>query len=129
MTTELKKSKTYFLIQHSVGSGKTNTIAWTAHRVASLYDENDNPIFDAVIVVTDRKVLDKQLQDAVYQLDHKSGVVLKIDDDKSSKDLEKAIENNTKIIITTIQKFPYAVGYIDELEQRKYAVIIDEAHS
>ena len=131
MVADLRKNKAglNYLIQHSAGSGKTNTIAWTAHRVASLYDENDNPIFDAVIVVTDRKVLDKQLQDAVYQLDHKNGVVLKIDDDKSSKDLAKAIENNVKIIITTIQKFPYAVGYIDKLEQRKYAVIIDEAHS
>ena len=131
MVADLRKNKAglNYLIQHSAGSGKTNTIAWTAHRVASLYDENDNPIFDAVIVVTDRKVLDKQLQDAVYQLDHKSGVVLKIDDDKSSIDLARAIEGNVKIIITTIQKFPYAINHIKELEQRKYAVIIDEAHS
>lgn len=131
MVADLIKNKAglNYLIEHSAGSGKTNTIAWTAHRVASLYDENDDPIFDTVIVVTDRKVLDKQLQDAVYQLDHKNGVVLKIDKDKSSKDLAKAIENNIKIIITTIQKFPYAIDHIEQLEQRKYAVIIDEAHS
>ncbi|MBU3135581.1 DEAD/DEAH box helicase family protein [Clostridium gasigenes] len=126
---EVNKAGLNYLIQHSAGSGKTNTIAWSAHRLSSLHDENDNPIFDSVIVVTDRKVLDKQLQDAIYQLEHKKGLVLKIDDDKKSSDLANAITSGVKIIITTIQKFPYAIQKIDTLEKRKYAVIIDEAHS
>lgn len=126
---EVNKAGLNYLIQHSAGSGKTNTIAWSAHRLSSLHDENDNPIFDSVIVVTDRKVLDKQLQDAIYQLEHKKGLVLKIDDDKKSSDLANAITGGVKIIITTIQKFPYAIQKIDTLEKRKYAVIIDEAHS
>lgn len=118
-----------YLIQHSAGSGKTKTIAWTAHRVANLQDNNNDPMFDSVIVVTDRKVLDRQLQDAIYQLDHKHGVVVKIDKGKTSTDLAKAIESNASIIITTIQKFPYALAKIEKLEKKKYAVIIDEAHS
>ena len=126
---EVNKAGLNYLIQHSAGSGKTNTIAWSAHRLSSLHDENDNPVFDSVIVVTDRKVLDKQLQDAIYQLEHKKGLVLKIDDDKKSSDLANAITSGVKIIITTIQKFPYAIQKIDTLEKRKYAVIIDEAHS
>lgn len=126
---EVNKAGLNYLIQHSAGSGKTNTIAWSAHRLSSLHDENDHPIFDSVIVVTDRKVLDKQLQDAIYQLEHKKGLVLKIDDNKKSSDLAKAITSGVKIIITTIQKFPYAIQNIDTLDKRKYAVIIDEAHS
>ena len=126
---EVNKAGLNYLIQHSAGSGKTNTIAWTSHRLSSLHDENDNAIFDSVIVVTDRKVLDKQLQDAIYQLEHKNGLVVKIDDDKNSSDLANAITSGIKIIITTIQKFPYALQKIDSLEKRKYAVIIDEAHS
>ena len=128
---DVKKNKVgkNYLIQHSAGSGKTNTIAWTAHRLSSLHDENNEAIFDSVIVVTDRKVLDKQLQDAVYQLEHKHGLVVKIDDNKNSSDLAEAIMNRSKIIITTIQKFKYALEKIDSLEKRKYAVIIDEAHS
>ncbi len=118
-----------YIIQHSAGSGKTNTIAWTAHRLSSLHDEKDEAVFDSVIVVTDRKVLDKQLQEAIYQLEHKAGLVVKIDDDKNSSDLAKAITSGVKIIITTIQKFPYALEKIEELDKRKYAVIIDEAHS
>lgn len=126
---EINKAGLNYLIQHSAGSGKTNTIAWTAHRLSSLHDECNNAIFDSVIVVTDRKVLDKQLQDAIYQLEHKNGLVVKIDDDKDSSDLAKAITSGAKIIITTIQKFPYALEKIQSLEERKYAVIIDEAHS
>ena len=126
---EVNKAGLNYLIQHSAGSGKTNTIAWTSHRLSSLHDENDNAIFDSVIVVTDRKVLDKQLQDAIYQLEHKNGLVVKIDDDKNSSDLANAITSGVKIIITTIQKFPYALQKIDSLDKRKYAVIIDEAHS
>ncbi|NOW04748.1 type I restriction endonuclease subunit R [Clostridium beijerinckii] len=126
---EVNKAGLNYLIQHSAGSGKTNTIAWSAHRLSSLHDEENNPIFDSVIVITDRKVLDKQLQDAIYQLEHKKGLVVKIDDKKNSSDLAKAIESGVKIIITTIQKFPYALQKIESLEKRKYAVIIDEAHS
>ncbi|WP_053956350.1 type I restriction endonuclease subunit R [Inediibacterium massiliense] len=126
---EVHKAGLNYLIEHSAGSGKTNTIAWTAHRLSSLHDEEDHAIFDSVIVVTDRKVLDKQLQDAIYQLEHKNGLVIKIDDKKNSTDLADAITSGIKIIITTIQKFPYALEKIKELEKRKYAVIIDEAHS
>lgn len=118
-----------YLIQHSAGSGKTNTIAWTSHRLATLHDENNNAMFDSVIVVTDRKVLDKQLQNAIYQLEHKNGLVVKIDDNKNSSDLADAIVSRAKIIITTIQKFQYALPKIEQLEKRRYAVIIDEAHS
>lgn len=126
---EVNKAGLNYLIQHSAGSGKTNTIAWTSHRLSSLHDDEDNAIFDSVIVITDRKVLDKQLQDAIYQLEHKRGLVVKIDDDKNSSDLANAITSGVKIIITTIQKFPYALEKIDTLDKRKYAVIIDEAHS
>ncbi|MBI6062018.1 type I restriction endonuclease subunit R [Clostridium perfringens] len=131
MVSDLEKNEggLNYLIQHSAGSGKTKTIAWTAHRVANLQDSNNDPMFDSVIVVTDRKVLDRQLQDAIYQLDHKHGVVVKIDKGKTSTDLAKAIESNASIIITTIQKFPYALAKIKQLEKKKYAVIIDEAHS
>lgn len=118
-----------YLIQHSAGSGKTNTISWLAHRLSSLHDETDENLFDSVIVVTDRKVLDKQLQDAIYQLEHKIGLVEKIDDNKNSTDLANAIVNGVKIIITTIQKFPYALAKINTLDKRRYAVIMDEAHS
>ncbi|HAU4825642.1 TPA: type I restriction endonuclease subunit R, partial [Clostridioides difficile] len=118
-----------YLIQHSAGSGKTNTIAWTSHRLSSLHDEENNAIFDSIIVVTDRKVLDKQLQNAIYQLEHKNGLVVKIDEDKNSSDLADAIVNRAKIIITTIQKFQYALPKIEQLDKRRYAVIIDEAHS
>ncbi len=103
-------------------------LLWLAHRLANLHSTLDDNIFDTVIVITDRKVLDKQLQDAIYQLEHKKGVVVKIDDTKKSVDLAKAIKDRVKIIITTIQKFPYALETIDELEKRKYAIIIDEAH-
>ena len=117
-----------YLIQHSAGSGKTNSISWLSHRLANLHNEKDENVFDSIIVVTDRKVLDKQLQDAIYQLDHKKGVVEKIDDGKNSGNLADAIKHKVKIIITTIQKFPFALNKIDELEKRKYGIIIDEAH-
>lgn len=118
-----------YLIQHSAGSGKTNSISWLAHRLSSLHNKDDQAIFNSVIVITDRKVLDKQLQDAIYQIEHKHGVVEKIDEKKSSADLANAIENNKKIIITTIQKFPFALEKIENLSGKNYAVIIDEAHS
>ncbi|GEN82855.1 type I restriction endonuclease subunit R [Sporosarcina luteola] len=116
-----------YLIQHSAGSGKTNSISWLAHRLAKLHDENNEAIFSSVIVITDRRVLDKQLQDAVYQLEHKAGMVERID--KDSNQLANAITGETRIIITTLQKFPFILEKVSDLERKKYAVIIDEAHS
>jgi type I restriction enzyme, R subunit len=118
---------TDYLIQHSAGSGKSNTIAWLAYRLSSLHNAVDERIFDSVIVVTDRKVLDQQLQDTIYQFEHKSGVVQKID--KNSEQLAQAIGYGTNIIITTLQKFPFIVEKVEGLPERRYAVIIDEAHS
>lgn len=118
---------TNYLIQHSAGSGKSNSIAWLAHRLASLHDDNDNKVFDSVVVITDRVVLDKQLQDAIFQFEHKQGVVQKID--KDSTQLSEALATSTPIVITTLQKFPFVTEKIGELPKRDYAVIIDEAHS
>lgn len=116
-----------YLIQHSAGSGKSNSIAWLAYRLSSLHNATDERIFDSVIVVTDRKVLDQQLQNTIYQFEHKTGVVQKID--KDSTQLALALGYGTNIIITTLQKFPFVVDKVGELPVRKYAVIIDEAHS
>ncbi|OGQ25062.1 MAG: hypothetical protein A2138_22735 [Deltaproteobacteria bacterium RBG_16_71_12] len=117
----------HYLIQHSAGSGKSNTIAWTAHRLAVLHDAKDRKVFDSVIVVTDRRVLDRQLQGTISQLEHKSGFVQKIDED--SKQLAAALESGTPIIITTLQKFPFVTEKLAALPDRNYAVIVDEAHS
>jgi type I restriction enzyme R subunit len=115
-----------YLIQHSAGSGKSNSIAWLAHRLSGLHDINDQKIFRSVIVVTDRKVLDNQLQDTIYQFDHKLGVVEKID--KDSAQLKDAINAGKAIIITTLQKFP--VIYRDIVGgDNNFAIIVDEAHS
>ncbi len=140
-----------YLIQHSAGSGKTNSISWLSHRLASLHTEADEKVFDCVLVITDRRVLDRQLQDAIYQIEHAQGVVQAIDED--SKQLAQALVDGTKIVITTLQKFPFVMrgllsiagaGTPDEPSQhdqaqatewgqkiagRKYAVIVDEAHS
>jgi type I restriction enzyme R subunit len=116
-----------YLIQHSAGSGKSNSIAWLAHRLASLHNANDEKVFDSVIVITDRLVLDRQLQDTIYQFDHKQGVVQKIDEDSSQ--LADALKSGVPIIITTLQKFPFVTDKVGDLPNRKYAVIIDEAHS
>ena len=116
-----------YLIQHSAGSGKSNSIAWLSYRLSSLHDDANNRIFDSVIVITDRKVLDSQLQNTIYQFEHKDGVVHKID--KDSQQLADAIAAGSNIIITTLQKFPFILDKIGELPSRKYAVIIDEAHS
>ncbi len=115
-----------YLIQHSAGSGKSNSIAWLAHRLSGLHDYNDEKIFQSVIIVTDRKVLDSQLQETVYQFDHVQGVVVKVD--KNSKQLKDAIENGAGIIITTLQKFPVIYKEV-ESGSKRFAVIIDEAHS
>jgi len=116
-----------YLVQHSAGSGKSNTIAWLSYRLSGLHNAQDERIFDSVIVVTDRLVLDSQLQNTIYQFEHKSGVVHRID--KDSQQLADAIEGGASIIITTLQKFPFVFEKIGTLPDRKYAVIIDEAHS
>lgn len=116
-----------YLVQHSAGSGKSNSIAWLAYRLSSLHNNQDIKVFDSIIVVTDRRVLDQQLQKTIYQFEHKAGVVQKIDED--STQLAKSLQSGTKIIITTLQKFPYVIEKVGDLPDRTYAVIIDEAHS
>ena len=116
-----------YLIQHSAGSGKSNSIAWLAHRLGSLYDEQDEKVFDSVIVVTDRLVLDQQLQNTIYQFDHKQGVVQEIDVD--SAQLAHALTAGVPVIVTTLQKFPFVTEKMEELPALRYAVIVDEAHS
>jgi type I restriction enzyme, R subunit len=128
-----------YLIEHSAGSGKSNTIGWLVHRLSSLHDAADRRVFDSVIVVTDRVVLDRQLQNTIYQFDHRQGVVLKIDED--SRQLAEALENAVPIIITTLQKFPFVSEKLAKMSEergeatksylptRTCAVIIDEAHS
>ncbi|HEE6638200.1 restriction endonuclease subunit R [Acinetobacter baumannii] len=125
-----------YLIQHSAGSGKSNSIAWTAHQLSSLYDANNHKMFDSVIVVTDRTILDAQLQDTIYQFEHADGVVGRINnkegDGSKSEKLAKALEMAQPIIIVTIQTFPWLLRSIENsasLKERKYAVIADEAHS
>ncbi len=140
-----------YLIQHSAGSGKTNSISWLSHRLASLHDDRDVKVFDCVVVITDRQVLDRQLQDAIYQIEHAQGVVKAIDQD--SKQLAAALIDGTKIVITTLQKFPFVLrgllhaagaerqeqateeeqqqarAWETEIARRRYAIIVDEAHS
>lgn len=116
-----------YLVQHSAGSGKSNTIAWLSHRLASLHDALDKKVYDSVIVITDRRVLDTQLQDTIYQFDHQQGVVEKIDE--SSTQLAEALDKGKLIIITTLQKFPYVLNKVGELGDKRFALILDEAHS
>ena len=140
-----------YLIQHSAGSGKTNSISWLSHRLASLHDADDEKIYSCVVVITDRRVLDRQLQDAIYQIEHAQGVVKAIDQD--SHQLANALVDGTMIVITTLQKFPFvmrgllriagadepdapgvaeqvqAASWRKQIAGRRYAVIVDEAHS
>lgn len=131
-----------YLIQHSAGSGKSNSIAWLAYHLFSLHNHLNEKVFHSVVVITDRKVLDKQLQDTIFQFDHKQGVVHKID--QNTHQLRNALINGNSIIITTLQKFPFILESIDKLSKdqnldikdilhkiskHKYAVIVDEAHS
>ena len=127
-----------YLIQHSAGSGKSNSIAWLAHRLASLHDANDEKVFHSVVVVTDRRVLDQQLQNTIYQFEHKTGVVEKIEE--NTQQLARALSAGTPIVITTIQKFPFISQALSTLESKgtgvkidtagkRFAVIVDEAHS
>lgn len=128
---DVKENKTSqnYLIQHSAGSGKTNSIAWLAHRLSSFHDDKDKIIYDNIVVVSDRVVVDRQLQAAITGIEHKSGLIRVMDEKCSSKDLASALNGNTKIIATTIQKFPYIVESVKGLSNKKFAVIIDEAHS
>ena len=128
-----------YLIEHSAGSGKSNTIGWLTHRLASLHDAADERVFDSVIVVTDRVVLDQQLQDTIYQFEHRRGVVQKIDE--NARQLAEALESGAPVIITTLQKFPFVSGHLFRMAEergeeatgilptRRCAVVIDEAHS
>jgi type I restriction enzyme R subunit len=140
-----------YLIQQSAGSGKTNTISWLSHRLASLHDKDDTKVVDCVVVITDRQALDRQLQDAIYQIEHAQGVVKAIDQD--SKQLAAALIDGTKIVITTLQTFPFVMrgllpatgaeslekaseddrkqanAWEAEIAKRRYGVIVDEAHS
>ena len=127
-----------YLIQHSAGSGKSNSIAWLAHQLASLHDSADKKVFDTVVVITDRRVLDQQLQDTIYQFEHKKGVVEKIDE--NTQQLAKALASGVPIVISTIQKFPFITQAINTLGKRgetvkintvgkRFAVLVDEAHS
>jgi type I restriction enzyme, R subunit len=117
-----------YLVQHSAGSGKSNTIAWLAHRLSTLHDDADHKIFDKVVVITDRVVLDRQLQETIYQFEHAHGVVEKID--KDSQQLADALAGEqARIIITTLQKFPFVLDKVEALPARSYAVLVDEAHS
>lgn len=126
---KVNRSSQNYLIQHSAGSGKTNSIAWLAHRLTSLHDDQNKIIFDNIVIVTDRVVVDRQLQQAVMGLEHKAGLIRVMDDKCNSQNLAKALTGNTKIIATTIQKFPYIVDSVKELNKKHFAVIIDEAHS
>lgn len=118
-----------YLIQHSAGSGKSNSIAWLAYQLSELKNSDNKPVFTSVIVINDRTVLDRQTQNTIYGFDHVKGMVEKIDDEKHSSDLKKAINNGKKIIITTLQKFPYIYEEIDDTTDKRFAIIVDEAHS
>lgn len=118
-----------YLIQHSAGSGKSNSIAWTAYRMASLHDSNNEAVYDSVIVVTDRRILDQQLQATISSFDHTLGSVETIDDKKSSKDLLNAINKGKRVIVTTLQKFPVIYEQVQSAVGKHYAIIVDEAHS
>ncbi|UKE46301.1 type I restriction endonuclease subunit R [Xanthomonas cerealis] len=123
-----------YLIQHSAGSGKTNSIAWTAHFLADLHDEHHTKLFDSVLVVSDRTVLDAQLKEALFDFQRTTGVVASITNESGSKSaqLSQALKDGKKIIVCTIQTFPFALQAVQELaatEGKRFAVIADEAHS
>lgn len=116
-----------YLVQHSAGSGKSNSIAWTAYRLASLFVD-DTPLFDSVVVVTDRRVLDSQLQETISGFDHAIDSVVTIGKDKTSADLRDAINGGARLIVSTLQKFPVIYEQV-ESEGKRFAIIVDEAHS
>lgn len=116
-----------YLIQHSAGSGKSNSIAWLAHQLSTLYNERDERVFDSIIVITDRRILDKQLQRTIRQFEPTLGIVENID--TTSRKLQQALESGKTIIVTTLQKFPVIANEIKSLPGKRFAIIIDEAHS
>ena len=116
-----------YLVQHSAGSGKSNTIAWLAHHLSNLHDDQQRVVFDSIIVITDRRVLDKQLQDTVFSMDHTAGVVVKVD--KNARQLTDALGRGSRIIISTLQKFPFVDVSSIATDGKRFAVIVDEAHS
>src|SRR5207249_10380636 len=123
-----------YLVQHSAGSGKTNSIAWTAHFLADLHDAQHKKIFDSVLVVSDRNVIDQQLQEAIFDFERTAGVVATIKGEGSSKsaELAEALSGGKKIVVCTIQTFPFALKAVQELaatQGKRFAVIADEAHS
>ena len=135
-TTRTEGAGQRYLVQHSAGSGKSNSIAWSAHQLAALYDDEGNKLFSSIIVITDRTVLDSQLQDTIYQFEHTQGVVVRINRKGTSKSkseqLAEALTANTRIIIVTIQTFPALFEALENypaLASGRYAVIADEAHS
>ena len=117
-----------YLVQHSAGSGKSNTIAWLAHRLSTLHDDADEKVFDKVVVITDRVVLDRQLQETIYQFEHATASSRRSTRTPASS-REALSGEQARIIITTLQKFPFILDKVGELPQRRYAVIVDEAHS
>ena len=118
-----------YLIQHSAGSGKSNSIAWTAYRMASLHNENNDAIFNSVIIITDRRILDQQLQATVSSFDHTLGSVVTIDEKKNSGALRDAINDGKRIIVTTLQKFPVIYNEVESAVGKHYAVIVDGAQA
>jgi type I restriction enzyme R subunit len=134
--TKAKGAGHHYLVQHSAGSGKSNSIAWLSHQLSSLHDDNENSVFNSVIVITDRTVLDNQLQETISSFEHKDGVIASISregsNESKSKQLADALERGAKIIITTIQTFPFVLDAIKKratLKDKSYAIIADEAHS
>lgn len=116
-----------YLIQHSAGSGKSNSIAWLVYHLSTLHNSENNVVFSSIVVITDRRVLDRQLQDTIYQFEHTPGVVQKIDE--NSKQLADALNTGAKIIITTLQKFPFVLKKVKSARGKRFAIIVDEAHS
>ncbi|MEK7137023.1 MAG: type I restriction endonuclease, partial [Patescibacteria group bacterium] len=129
LVQEVRKSGPghHYLVQHSAGSGKSNSIAWLAHQLSVLHDTSDRRVFDSIIVITDRRILDRQLQRTVRQFEQTLGVVENID--TTSRQLKQALEDGKTIIVTTLQKFPVIVKEIGDLPGKRFAVIVDEAHS
>lgn len=116
-----------YLIQHSAGSGKSFTIAWLAHQLSTLHNASDQRVFDSIVVITDRRILDRQLQSTIRQFEQTLGVVETIDTD--SRQLKDALESGKTIIVTTLQKFPVIAQQIGDLPGKRFAVVVDEAHS
>ena len=127
--TRQRKEGRNYLLQHSAGSGKSNEIAWLTYRLASLHNEDDEAMFQSVFVITDRRVLNKQLQDTILGFDHKAGQVVTITDADNSSVLKDAINDKARIIITTLHRFPLIYQELDNHAGKKFAIIVDEAHS